>query len=178
MKVVLPELPADIPVPVLVVQHMPGEYTSALARRLDGMCALEVREASDGKEARAGHVLIAPGGRQMKLVGRDERVAVRITHDPHENGCRPSVDYLFRSAVAAVDGKALAVILTGMGRDGFKGCCALKECGGQVFAQHEYGCVVYGMPKAVIEQGIADRVLPLGRIGPAVVRHVKGSRKE
>ena len=111
----------------------------------------------------------------MKLVRRDQRVSVRITDDPHENGCRPSVDYLFRSAVDALDGQVLAVIMTGMGHDGLHGCGALKRRGGRVFAQHEYGCVVYGMPKAVIEEGVADRVLPLGRIGPAITRYVEQS---
>jgi two-component system chemotaxis response regulator CheB len=176
LKTVLPGLPADLPVPVLVVQHMPSQYTTSLARRLDEMCALDVIEAADGVEPRAGTVLLAPGGRQMKLARRDDRVVVRITDDPQENGCRPSVDYLLWSAIDVFDGRALAVIMTGMGRDGLKACGALKQRGGRVFAQHEYGCVVYGMPKAVIEEGIADRVLPLGRIGPAVVRELEGSR--
>ncbi len=114
----------------------------------------------------------------MKLVRQNHRVCVRITDDPHENGCRPSVDYLFRSAVEALDGQVLAVIMTGMGRDGLNGCDALKRKGGRVFAQHESGCVVYGMPKAVIDEGIADRVLPLGRIGPAITSHVEQSLRD
>ncbi len=112
----------------------------------------------------------------MKLASRNDRVLVRITNDPHENGCRPSVDYLLRSAVEVFDGDALGVIMTGMGRDGLNGCAELKRRGGRVFAQHEYGCMVYGMPKAVIEQGLADRVLPLGRIGSAITRHVERGR--
>ncbi len=175
LKAVLPKLPAGLPVPVLVVQHMPSKYTRSLARRLDESCKLDVTEATDGVEARASTVLIAPGDHQMKLVRRDQRVSVRVTDDPKENGCRPSVDYLLRSAADALDGQVLAVIMTGMGRDGLKGCTALKRRGGQVFAQHEYDCVVYGMPKAVIDEGIADRVLPLGRIGPAITRYVEQS---
>jgi two-component system chemotaxis response regulator CheB len=175
LKAVLPKLPAGLPVPVLVVQHMPSKYTRSLARRLDENCKLDVMEAADGTEVRAGTVLIAPGDHQTKLVRRNEGLSVRITDDPHENGCRPSVDYLFRSAVEALDGEVLAVIMTGMGRDGLDGCSALKRRGGRVFAQHEYGCVVYGMPKVVIEKGLADRVLPLGRIGPAIVSYVEQS---
>jgi len=175
LKAVLPKLPAGLPVPVLVVQHMPSKYTLSLAKRLHESCKLDVAEATDGAEVRAGTVLIAPGDHQMKLVRRNEGMSVRITDDPRENGCRPSVDYLFRSAVEALDGQVLAVIMTGMGRDGLNGCAALKRRGARVFAQHEYGCVVYGMPKAVIEKDLADRVLPLGRIGPAIARYVEQS---
>jgi two-component system chemotaxis response regulator CheB len=176
LKEVLPRIPSPFSVPVLVVQHMPPEYTKALARRLDEMCELDVAEATNGVELRPGTALIAPGGRQMKLMCRNDRVLVRITNDPPENRCRPSVDYLFRSAVEVFEGNALGVIMTGMGQDGLSGCAELKRRGGRVFAQHEYGCMVYGMPKAVIEQGLADRVLPLGRIGPAIKLHVERNR--
>jgi two-component system chemotaxis response regulator CheB len=172
-KEVLPELPATFPVPVLLVQHMPAQYTQSLARRLDEMCPLEVVEAKSGDAVRAGKVYIAPGGRQMKLARRDDRVVVRITDDPHENGCRPAVDYLLRSVASVYDGQALSVIMTGMGRDGVEGSRVLKEHGGSVIAQHEYGCLVYGMPKAVTEEGLADRVLPLGRIATGIQRHVR-----
>ncbi len=177
LKVVLPKLPTEISVPVLVVQHMPAHYTKSLAARLDDLCQLDVVEAKDGEEVRAGTVLIAPGDRQMKVTSRNGRAFVLVTDDPPENGCRPSVDYLFRSAVEVFQGQMLGVIMTGMGRDGTKGCDKLKHCGGYVFAQQEESCVVYGMPKATIEQGLADRVLPLGKIGPAIVRHVKRSRQ-
>ena len=100
-----------------------------------------------------------------------------MTDDPPENGVRPSVDYLLRSAVDVFDGNALAVIMTGMGRDGLEGCRALKQAGGYVFAQCQDDCVVYGMPKAVIEEQLADRTLPLGKIAPAIVRHLKRSGK-
>jgi two-component system chemotaxis response regulator CheB len=152
------------------------EVLPALARRLDEMCALDVAEATNGAELRPGTALIAPGGRQMKLTCRNDRVLVRITDDPPENRCRPSVDYLFRSAVEVFDGNALGVIMTGMGQDGLNGCAELKRRGGRVFAQDECGCMVYGMPKAVIEQDLADRVLPLARIAPAITSHVDRSR--
>jgi two-component system chemotaxis response regulator CheB len=173
LKEVLPKIRGPIPVPILIVQHMPAEYTQSLARRLDEICDFTVVEATNGQEVGPDMAIIAPGGRQMRLVSRNDRVLARITDDPHEHGCRPSVDYLFRSAVKVFDGQALAVIMTGMGRDGCAGCAELKLHGGRVFAQHEYGCMVYGMPKAVIEEGLADRVLPLGRIAPAIGRYVK-----
>lgn len=176
LRVVLPRLPVEVPVPILVVQHMPPQYTKSLAMRLDEMCPLEVLEAKDGDDVRPGRVLIAPGGRQMKLAVRNAGVVVRITDDAAEHGCRPAVDYLLRSAVEAFEGRVLSVIMTGMGRDGARGAAELKQAGGYVFAQHEDGCVVYGMPKAAIEQGAVDRVLPLGKIAPAIVRHVKRSR--
>jgi two-component system chemotaxis response regulator CheB len=177
LKVVLPKLPANIPVPILVVQHMPPKYTHSLAKRLDELCEVKVKEAKDLTETPAGTVLIAPGGQQMRLAVQNSHVVTRITNDPAENGCRPSADYLFRSCINALEGNVLAVIMTGMGRDGTNGCIEIKRHGGNVFAQHQNGCAVYGMPKATIDQGLADRVLPLGKIGPAIVRHIKRSRR-
>ena len=177
LRRVLAALRADLPVPVLVVQHMPPEFTRSLAERLDGICGMHVAEAADGAEIIPGTVLIAPGGRQMKLENRKERIQVRITDDAPEHGCRPAADYLLRSAIEVFDGQLLGVIMTGMGRDGLEGCRALDESGGVVFAQHPHGCVVYGMPKAVIDAGIAHRVLPLGRIGPAIISHLERSRQ-
>jgi two-component system chemotaxis response regulator CheB len=177
LKAVLPKLPADLPIPVLVIQHMPPTYTHSLASRLDSICELEVVEATDTMEAIAGRVIIAAGGKHMKLISRGDQLLVRVTDDPLENGVRPSVDYTLRSAVDALDGNALAVIMTGMGRDGLEGCRALKQAGGYVFAQNQSDCVVYGMPKAVIEQQLADRTLPLGKLAPGIVRHIKRSRR-
>ena len=177
LKTVLPTLSGNLGVPVLVVQHMPAQYTKSLADRLNELCSLEVREASSGAEVRPGCVLIAPGGRHMKLAKRAGRVFVRITDDPQEHGCRPSVDYMFRSAVEAFDGNAVGVIMTGMGRDGVAGCTELKRHGGYVIAQHDDGCLVYGMPKAVIEAGVADRVLTLENLGTAIGRFVEGSHR-
>jgi two-component system chemotaxis response regulator CheB len=177
LKTVLPKIPAEFPVPVFVVQHMPAQYTLSLAARLNSICELEVVEASDNTEATSGKIVIAPGGKQMKLERAGSGLLVRVTDDPPENGVRPSVDYLIRSASDVLSGNALAVIMTGMGRDGLDGCQQLKLAGGYVFAQHQDDCVVYGMPKAVIEQGLADRTLPLGKIAPAIVRHLKRSRR-
>jgi two-component system chemotaxis response regulator CheB len=177
LKVVLPRIPAEFPVPVLVVQHMPAQYTSSLAARLNAMCELDVVEGRDTTEATAGKIVIAPGGRQMKLERAGTNLLIRVTDDPPENRVHPSVDYLMRSASRVLSGNALAVIMTGMGRDGLDGCRQLKQAGGYVFAQHQDDCVVYGMPKAVIEEDLADRTLPLGKIAPAMVRHLKRSRR-
>lgn len=177
LKAVLAKLPETLAAPVLVVQHMPPKYTRSLAQRLDELSELHVVEAEHGSEVKAGVVLIAPGGRQMKLERRDRRVFAQITDDAPELGCRPSMDYLLRSATSVFDGQALGVIMTGMGRDGSAGCAELKAKGGYVFAQDEDGCVVYGMPKAIVDQRLADRVLPLGKIAAAIVRHVKRSQE-
>lgn len=177
LKAVLPRLPVELPVPVFVVQHMPATYTRSLAMRLNTICELEVAEATDAMEASAGQVIVAAGGKQMKVVNNGKRLIVRLTDDPPENGVAPAVDYLLRSVAETLDGDALAVIMTGMGRDGLEGCRALKQAGGFVFAQGKGDCVVYGMPKAVIEEGLTDRILPLGKVAPAVVRHIKRSRK-
>ncbi len=177
LKTVLPKLPAELPVPVLVVQHMPAQFTRSLAARMNELCPLEVVEASDGMEVVAGRVLFSPGGQQMKLERSAKGVIARVTEDPPENGVRPSIDYLLRSAAPILDGNVLAVIMTGMGRDGLAGCVQLKRSGGYVFAQHKDDCVVYGMPKAVIDEALADRTLPLGKIAPAIIRHVKRSRR-
>jgi two-component system chemotaxis response regulator CheB len=177
LKLVLPKLPGDLGVPLLVVQHMPPHYTGSLAKRLNEICELEVVEASDGLAAVAGRIIIAAGGKQMKLEGSSGNLLVRVNDDPAENGVRPSVDYLLRSAADVLQGSLLAVILTGMGRDGLVACRQLKKLGGYVFAQCQDDCVVYGMPKAVIEEELADRTLPLGKISPAIVRHLKRSRR-
>jgi two-component system chemotaxis response regulator CheB len=177
LKAVLPKLPAELPVPVLVVQHMPAQYTRSLAARLDEICELDVVEGVDNMEAVAGKIIIAPGGKQMRLASEETNLLVHVNDDPAENGIRPSVDYLIRSVADVLSGRALAVIMTGMGRDGLVGCRHLKQAGGYVFAQCQDDCIVYGMPKVVIEETLADRVLPLGKIAPAMVRHVKRSRR-
>ena len=177
LSTVLPKLPADLPVPVLVVQHMPAQYTRSLAARLDGNCKLDVVEAATGLEATAGKIIIAAGGQQTKLSCVENRLLCEVNDDPPENGTRPSVDYLVRSASEVLEGNVLVVIMTGMGRDGLEGCRQLKAEGGRVFVQHQDDCIVYGMPKAIIADDLADRVLSLSRMGPAIVRHVERSRR-
>ena len=177
LKAILPKIPEKIAAPLLIVQHMPATYTRSLANRLNEICAVGVVEAVDGMEAQCGQAIIAAGGKQMKLTRQADRLIVRVNEDPRVNGLCPSVDYLLASTVASVGGDALAVILTGMGRDGLKGCQALKIAGGYVFAQDQSDCVVYGMPKAVTDAKLSDRVLPLAKVAPAIVRHVKRSRR-
>lgn len=173
----LPAIPGDIGVPILIVQHMPPIFTKSLADNLTPKCALRVREAADGEFPAPNTVYIAPGGRQMRLgVGPGSRAVMQVTDDPPENNCRPAVDYLFRSAANHFPGRAMAVILTGMGSDGTIGLRLLKRHGCFVIAQDEASCVVYGMPKAAVDAGVADAVLPLDSIASRIVATLKGGR--
>jgi len=171
----MPLLPSNLGVPILIVQHMPPMFTMSLAKSLNVKCSLEVKEAEDGEPVRSNVVLIAPGGRQMKIsasVDGKSRV-VRITDDPPENNCKPSVDYLFRSVAHYYVGRATGVIMTGMGSDGFHGLELMKNNGSTIIAQNGETCVVYGMPKGPIEAGIADIIAPLNLIADEICRTVK-----
>ena len=171
----LPALPASLGVPVLIVQHMPPVFTQSLAESLSSKCVLRVKEACHGEVAEANTVYIAPGGHHMRLVPAGDRArSLQITDDPPENNCRPAVDYLFRSAAQHYPGRALAVILTGMGNDGTLGVRLMKRSGCLCIAQDEASCVVYGMPKSVVEAGVADAVLPLDQIAARIVSTVRG----
>ncbi|MBN1491253.1 MAG: chemotaxis response regulator protein-glutamate methylesterase, partial [Phycisphaerae bacterium] len=147
LTTMLPMLPADLAAGMLIVQHMPPMFTKSLAESLDEKCALHVCEAHDGQAVELGHVLIAPGGKQMRVERADDRVVARITDDPPENSCKPSVDYLFRSVANVYGASALGIIMTGMGSDGTLGCRLLKRRGATIVTQDEATCVVYGMPK-------------------------------
>jgi two-component system, chemotaxis family, protein-glutamate methylesterase/glutaminase len=177
---VLPQLPATLPVPVLVVQHMPPVFTRQFAQRLDRLCALRVVEAADGSPLVPGVVHLAPGDHHLvvrKGVGRagdGSGLQTGLTQGPPENFCRPAVDPLFRSAVAAYDGAVLGVVLTGMGSDGRNGCGEIRAAGGTVVVQDQATSVVWGMPGAVSSAGFADEVLPLERIPEAITRHLAG----
>lgn len=167
----IPDLPANFPVPVFVVQHMPERFTASLAARLNEASELEVVEAADGMRVTAGQVVIARGGRHLEIERRSSTsVVVRLTDAPHEHSCRPAVDYTLRSAVNVFGGQLLIVILTGMGRDGLAGCELARSRGSRVLAQHADGCTVYGMPKAVIQAGYADSVVKLPRMANAITR--------
>jgi len=166
----LPQLPADLPVPVLIVQHMPPIFTKSLADDLNTRCKLAVREGIDGQPVMPGQIWIAPGGRQMKVQRENNQVVLRITDDPPENSCRPAVDYLFRSVAEVYGGRSIGVIMTGMGSDGTLGCRRLKHCGASIIAQDEATCVVFGMPREPIEKGIVDVVAPLGCIAAEITR--------
>ena len=171
----LPSIPANIGVPILIVQHMPPVFTQSLAESLAAKCAIRVREAAHGETLQPNAAYIAPGGRQMRLhPAADGARTVQITDDPPENNCRPAVDYLFRSAANHYPGRALAVILTGMGSDGTLGLRLLKRHGCFSIVQDEASCVVYGMPKAAVDAGVADAILPLDAIAGRIVSMVRG----
>lgn len=157
----LPRLPGDFPLPILIVQHMPALFTQSLADELDRLASVTVGEASDGQPVRAGHVYLAPGGRQMKVVQEENAFVIRITEDPPENSCKPSVDYLFRSVADAYGNHAIGIVMTGMGYDGTVGSRMLKSRGAGIICQDEASCVVFGMPRGPIEQGLADAVVSL-----------------
>ena len=161
LATVLTALPADLDVPVLVVQHMPPVFTRLLAQRLDGASRLHVKEAAEGDPARPGQVLIAPGGVHLEVRRAGTSVLAHLTQAPPENFCRPAVDVLFRSLSSVYPGRTLGLVLTGMGRDGERGAKVIRDAGGEVFVQDEATSVVWGMPGAVAKSGLADRILPL-----------------
>lgn len=172
---ILPSLPANLGVPILIVQHMPTVFTRTLADSLKSKCALDVREATHEELICKNTVYIAPGGKQMRLVKNNEGMRmIQLTDDPMENNCRPAVDYLFRSVANHFPKSAMAVILTGMGSDGTIGLKLLKQHGCFVIAQDECSCVVNGMPKSAIDAGVVDIVLPLSDIADQIIKIVKG----
>jgi len=167
---ILPTFPADFSLPILVVQHMPPLFTRLLAERLNSTCQLPVGEATQDGLVEPGKILIAPGDFHMKLASNGGRVRVFLDQSPRQNSCRPSVDALFASTGEVYGGAALAVILTGMGQDGLHGTEILKAHGANVLAQDEASSVVWGMPGAVVNAGLADRVLPLNEVVPEILR--------
>ena len=172
----IPNLPGDLGVPVLVCQHMPPVFTRLLAERLDAKSALHVHEAADGDAITRGGVWIAPGGLHMVVRHRPGGAPViATTNDPPENSCRPAVDPLLRSAVATWGSGVLAVVLTGMGQDGLRGCEAVSEAGGRILVQDEASSVVWGMPGYVAKAGLADRALPLDELAVEITRRVAGT---
>jgi two-component system chemotaxis response regulator CheB len=171
---VLPQLPASLPVPVLLVQHMPPVFTRQFAQRLDRLCPLRVVEATDGVPLEPGTVHLAPGDHHLmvRVTGRGPHTS--LNQGPPENFCRPAVDPLFRSAVTAYDGAVLGLVLTGMGSDGRNGAGEIRAAGGTVLIQDQATSVVWGMPGAISQAGFADEVLPLDRVAEAVTRHLAG----
>ncbi len=168
----IPELPADIGVPILIVQHMPPVFTASLAKSLNQKSAITVKEAVNGEEILPNTAYIAPGGNQMMVAsGAGLKKIIRIYKEaPAENNCKPSVDYLFRSVAREYGSKSTCVIMTGMGIDGKLGTKITRSSGAISIAQEEQSCVVYGMPKAVIEAGLADVVAPLENIAQEIVK--------
>jgi two-component system chemotaxis response regulator CheB len=172
----LSAFPADLPVPVVVVQHMPPVFTRQFAGRLDRQHKLRVLEAAGGETLEPGTVYIAPGDYHLELQGRGAAVVTRLQQGPPENFCRPAVDVLFRSAATAFGGDVLGVVLTGMGSDGRRGSEQLVARGSSVVVQDEATSVVWGMPGAVAGAGLAEEVLPLDDLGPAVLQRLQSNR--
>ncbi len=171
----LPMIPKDIGIPILIVQHMPPIFTKSLANSLAAKCNIAVREARQGEPILPNTALIAPGGKQMKIIaGADgKNRVIKITDDPPENSCKPSVDYLFRSVAHHYVGRATGVIMTGMGSDGTQGLKLMKQNGATIIAQNEATCVVFGMPRAAAQSGLADAVLPLDQIADMITKTVR-----
>ncbi|MEU4559914.1 chemotaxis response regulator protein-glutamate methylesterase [Actinoplanes sp. NPDC023936] len=173
---VLLGLPADLPVPIVITQHMPPVFTKMFAERLDRSTPLRVLEAGEGMELAPGTVYIAPGDRHLVLTRRGTATLTQLSGAPPENSCRPAVDVMFRSVAALYGASVFAAVLTGMGQDGRSGAKVLRDAGAEVLAQDEASSVVWGMPGAVVGAGLADEVLPLDRIAGALLSRVRVGR--
>ena len=167
LEQVIPRLPADLRVGILVVQHMPAQFTAALAERLDAISPVAVREARPSERLVSGVVLVAPGDRHVVV---ERNGMLKLTEGPPVNGCRPSADVTMQSAAQVYGHKLTALVMTGMGRDGALGAAAVRAAGGKVLAQDRETSVVYGMPRAVAEMGVVDEVLPLDGIAARIAR--------
>jgi two-component system chemotaxis response regulator CheB len=173
LQQIIPRLPAPFPGTILVVQHMPVGFTRSLAERLDQRSLLPVREAEDGEPLVPGLVLIAPAGRHMKLRRRGQQPPrVWLDDDPAGALHRPSVDVLMASVARIYGPRAMGIVLTGMGTDGVEGLRAIRGAGGRTLAQSEESCVIYGMPKAALEAGVAERAVPLARMADEILAAV------
>jgi two-component system chemotaxis response regulator CheB len=170
---VIPRLPKDFPVPIVIAQHMPANFTGPFAERLNQISQIEVREAKEGDVLKAGLALVAPGGMHMKIARpRGVETIVKMMESNDELIYRPSVDVLMQSVSEFFPGRALGVILTGMGNDGVKGMTSMKQTGCRIFAQNAETCVVYGMPRAVVDAGIADKILSIDEMAGEIINAV------
>lgn len=172
----LPQLPSRIPVPIFIVQHMPPLFTKSLADHLNSQCKFRICEATDGQIVEPGVGYIAPGGKQMRIAKHATQVAIEITDDSFVAAAKPSVDYLFNSVAEIYGKKTLAMIMTGMGSDGLNGCRKLFSKGARILAQSEESCVVYGMPRQVIENQVASEVVSLPSMANRVIELLRLSK--
>ena len=175
LEAMLPMLPKDFPAPILIVQHMPKLFTGALAERLNRLCRMPVLEAAAGDRIAPGGIWLAPGDSHMEIGANN---MIRLHQGPMLNSCKPSVDYLFRSAAEVYGGSTLALIMTGMGADGVDGAEAIHAAGGIVLAQDQATSAVWGMPGRVARAGLADAVLPLGSLAQELIQRVQSSRPQ
>ena len=173
---VLEGLPADFPASILIAQHMPAAFTGPFAKRLDGLCQLTVKEAEHGERLRSGHVYICPGGKHLRIERDGGFFIASVAEEPKEAIYKPSANELMESAGLAMGPRALGVMLTGMGSDGLEGSRVLKDKGGVMLAQNEATCVVYGMPKAVIDADLADEVLAIEEMSQGILRYFDKTR--
>jgi len=173
---VFANLPADLPVPVVIVQHMPPLFTAMLAERLTSLSPIPCHEGAEGQVIERGHAYLAPGGKHMEVQRQSIRTTLHLNEGPPENSCRPAVDVLFRSVTAAYGGAVLGVVMTGMGQDGLRGCELIRERRGHIVVQDEPTSVVWGMPGYVAKAGYANRTLPLNQIAGEIIRRVRDSR--
>jgi len=171
-----PNLPGDLPVPIVLVQHMPPFFTKLLAERLSSKSPVDIQEGKAGEKLQPGKAWIAPGDYHMVLEKKADGVYLKTNQEAQENSCRPAVDPLFRSVSDIYGPNVLSVILTGMGQDGMKGCEQIKSKGGYVIVQDEKTSVVWGMPGFVAREGLADEILPLNQIGSKIISMVKKNR--
>ncbi len=176
LAALLPQLPANFPAPILIVQHMPPIFTRLLAERLAAQSLLSIAEGVEGGILRPGQVWLAPGGLHMALERQGTQVRLRLNQNPPENSCRPAVDVLFRSVAEIYRANALAVVMTGMGNDGLKGCEAIRRAGGQILAQDESSSVVWGMPGFVAKAGLADGQIALTQLAGEILTRVRTAR--
>jgi two-component system chemotaxis response regulator CheB len=172
LATVIPALPADLPVSIFLVQHMPSSFTKRMAERLDQASLISVLEAEAGAVVKRGHLYVSRGGQHLVLRQRGASVIVDYDDGPPENSCRPSVDVLFRSAVSVYKQAVLGVVLTGMGRDGLAGATDIRSAGGCVLVQDEASSVVWGMPGAIAHAGQASQVIPLEHLAKSIVGRV------
>ncbi len=178
LEKILPELPAELPVPIVIAQHMPKVFTKLLAERLASKSAIAVAEAADGDVLRPGSAWIAPGDFHLALERQPSRVLLRTHQDEPENSCRPSADVLFRSVADVFGRNALALVMTGMGQDGLRGCERIQEVGGRVVVQDQMTSIVWGMPGGVARAGLADKILPLEKLAREIVARVRIGRDQ
>ncbi len=169
---ILSSLPADFPASIIIAQHMPAAFTGPFAKRLDGVSKLSVKEAENGDVLKPGHVFIAPGGKHVVLDQKISRVDVVVTDEPAEALYKPSANVLISSVAAAVGKRALSIILTGMGNDGCEGVRDLKAKGGRALAQSDATCVVYGMPKAIVDEKLADEIVDLDDLAESIIANL------
>ena len=176
LAALLPQLPANFPTPILIVQHMPPIFTRLLAERLAAQSAVAIVEGAAGDILRPGQVWLAPGGLHMTLERQGTQVRLQLNQNPPENSCRPAVDVLFRSVAEVYRANALAVVMTGMGNDGLKGCEAIRRTGGQVLVQDEASSVVWGMPGFIAKAGLADGQIALTQLAGEILTRVRTAR--